>query len=111
MTSSELGLRDGELRSIIEIIAARPPVDTALIFGSRAKGTWRTGSDVDIALSGHGLCHDDLVELSCLLNEESILPYRFDLVDYRALQNQALREHIDRVGKVIFTRHAKASGV
>lgn len=70
MTGLELGLRDEELHSIIEIIAASTSVDTALIFGSRAKGTWRAGSDVDIALRGQRLCHDDLVELSCVLNAE-----------------------------------------
>lgn len=109
MNSTELGLRDEDLRSIVKIIAASKPVDAALVFGSRAKGTYRTGSDIDIALTGKSLCHDDIVELSCLLNEESILPYRFDIVDYQALANPALRDHIDRVGKLIFRRRSKAS--
>lgn len=73
MTSTELGLRDEELRSIVEIIAASESVESALVFGSRAKGTYRTGSDIDIALTGNSLSHDDIVELSLSLNEESIL--------------------------------------
>ncbi len=104
MTSAELGLREDEYRTIVALIAASEPVENAVVFGSRAKGTWRPGSDVDIALSGTALCHDDIVALSYTLNEETFLPWHFDLVDYRSIQNPVLKEHIDRVGKPLFMR-------
>jgi len=104
MKIDEFGLVDGELAEIITAIAARESVESAAIFGSRAKGNYRRGSDVDIALKGRGIGYVDVRELGYALNEETTLPYQFDILDYNTIDNEALREHIDRVGREIFRR-------
>lgn len=96
------GLTNEELSKIIEVVKAFPEVDRAAIFGSRALGTNKRGSDVDIVLFGKQL-EQVAIRISYLLNEELLLPYFFDIVDYNTISNQALREHIDRVG-ILFYR-------
>ena len=85
-------------------VSARDSVESAVIFGSRAKGNYRSGSDVDIALNGSAIRHEDIVEVGCFLNEETLLPYQFDIIAYATIDNEALRDHIDRVGREIFRR-------
>lgn len=104
MTRGEFGLRDSELAEIVSVISSRTAVERALIFGSRAKGNFRPGSDVDISLGGAGVRHEDVLEIGYSLNEEKFLPYQFDIVAYDAIDNESLREHIDRVGREIFRR-------
>lgn len=48
----------------------------------------------------------DLVRLSETLNEDSPLPYRFDVVLYETLASEELRSHIDRVGFPIWPEKA-----
>lgn len=100
----EYGLSQSEHDELISVIMAHSSIDEAILFGSRAKGTHKPGSDVDIAIKGPKLSHSDVVDLSYALNEVSLLPYRFDIINYAAIDNDALREHIDRVGKLLFSR-------
>ncbi len=98
------GLRDGDLDYIITTIRQFSEIEKAAIFGSRVKGNYKPGSDVDIAVWGHGISFSTLSRLHAILEEESPMPYFFDIVDYSHLQHQELKSHIDRVGKVFFTR-------
>jgi predicted nucleotidyltransferase len=88
--------------TIRETIAAHPAVERAVLFGSRAKGTHRKNSDIDIALWG------DLTSLQAealrIDLDELPTPYRFDIIAYRDIRNPALKSHIDRVGRVLFSR-------
>lgn len=68
----------------------------AVLFGSRAKGNYKKGSDIDIAVKGP-VEKDALAQL-IMAFDESLLPYFVDVVVYANLENEALREHIDRVG-------------
>jgi len=97
------GLSDYDLDSIINILKAHPQIDEAIIFGSRALNTYKKGSDIDIALKGQGL--EKIASMvSGILNEESHLPYFCDVLDYSLIDNEDLKDHIDRVGKSIYKR-------
>lgn len=102
MGRNSFGFLDSELAEISRIISTRASVEVACIFGSRAKGNFRPGSDVDIALKGKSVRHADVLAIGYALNEEGCLPYQFDILDYNTIDNDSLREHIDRVGKIIF---------
>jgi type I restriction enzyme S subunit len=67
------------------------------LFGSRAKGNYKPGSDIDIALWGDELNAKDILSLHVSWNELE-LPYKLDLLNYTAIKEPALKEHIDRVG-------------
>ena len=73
------------------------------MFGSRAKGTFSNGSDIDIALKGNNLTLKDILEATAEA-EKLLLPYKLDLVLYARINEPALIEHIDRVGVVLFKR-------
>ncbi len=95
------GLSAKDLSIIKTTIASFECMESATLFGSRAKGNYKTGSDIDIAIklkqpttptpNPISLIHDKL-------EEETPLPYFFDAVNYHTIQNQALIEHINRVG-------------
>ena len=96
------GLDARTLSLIRRVIAKEPRVREMVLFGSRAKGTQRPESDVDLALKGD--VDADLVARVAFELAELPLPYEFDVVDYHALRHAPLREHIDRVGKVLYVR-------
>ena len=96
------GLCQRDVVEIARIFSGFPAVEEAILFGSRAKGTYKKGSDVDIALKGENIDCGLVNTLSALLNEESAMPYFFDIVHYDTLTSAELRAHIDRVGKRIF---------
>jgi len=96
------GLRESDLAHIRDAARAFPEIRQVILFGSRAKGTHKPGSDVDLALKGDALTYETVLGLTDMLNEEKPLPYFFDVVDYQRISEQALVEHINRVGVVIF---------
>ncbi len=83
-----------------------PEIYEVVIFGSRAKGNFQPGSDVDLAIKGHGLDYSYTEKVRNLLQEGLYTPYFFDVVDYDKISNAALKEHIDRVGKVFYKHDA-----
>lgn len=95
------GINDSDLKYIIDLLEKHPEIREGVIFGSRALGNYKVGSDVDIALKGENI-GDIVSDISAILNEQSPLPYFFDIVDYHALTNTQLSDHIDTVGKIFY---------
>ncbi|MGE4506073.1 MAG: nucleotidyltransferase domain-containing protein [Desulfovibrionaceae bacterium] len=107
--SNGAGLPPGELALLREVFARHPRVDKVVLFGSRAKGTARPSSDVDLAVTGSAttpLAMD--LEALALDLDELPLPYRFDLVSLDGIRRQPLAEHIGRVGVVLYERGPEA---
>lgn len=101
---TDLGLHKQDLDLIISVIAKYPEIMEAVIFGSRAKGNFKNGSDIDIALKGNNLDLQLISTISFCLNEETNLPYKFDVLNFQNIKNAELTEHINRVGICIFER-------
>ena len=99
----EFGLPYSTIHIIRNIFAAAPAVEKAVIYGSRAKGNYRPGSDIDLTLFGQGLDLDMLGKIAADL-DESPIPYQVDLSLFEHIDNIALREHIERVGQVFYQR-------
>lgn len=100
------GLSERDLAQITAVLSDYPAVAQALIYGSRAKGVHRRGSDVDIALKGDDLTYRIIAAVSYRLNEETTMPYRFDLLNYHTIDNPDLVDHIDRVGVLFYQNPA-----
>lgn len=98
------GLHESDLHLIITASQTIPEIEQLLLFGSRAKGTEKPGSDVDLAIKGKAVTYDTVLQLSDRLNEQLPLPYFFDVINYHSIQEPRLTEHIDNVGIVIFNR-------
>lgn len=101
---NRFGLLDVDIEIIMQILRKYPKVEHAYIFGSRAKCNFKNGSDVDIALKGTDLDFDTISQVSYWLNEETNMPYRFDVLNYKSINEPKLQEHIDRVGIEIYSR-------
>jgi predicted nucleotidyltransferase len=97
------GLPESAVARIGQVLAAHPAVERAVLYGSRAKGTHRPGSDIDLTLFGESLTARDLGGIADAL-DELLLPYTIDLSLYAALDHPGLRDHIDRVGVVFYER-------
>ena len=98
------GLRDSDLTHIIQAARQIEEVEELILFGSRAKGNYKKGSDVDLAIKGDRITRSTVVQLWGWLNEESPMPYFFDVVQYETISEPRLIEHIDRVGVTLFKR-------
>lgn len=95
------GLTDTEWRKLLGVFAGNRRIRQAILYGSRAKGTYKPFSDVDITLVGDDLSRRDLNRL-LLAVDDLLLPYRFDLSIFHSLKNEALVEHIRRRGVIIY---------
>lgn len=97
------GLTDIELNNIKGVLASNPLIEKAVLYGSRAKGCFKSFSDVDITLIGESLTRKDL---NHILNEidNLLLPYQFDISLWHMLKNEELKEHIERRGIEIYIR-------
>ena len=96
------GLTTDVLLAVTETLKQIPQVSGAALFGSRAKGTHKPYSDVDIVLYGNLNCTD--VERVIADLDELPLVYKFDVVAYGLIQNPELRQHIERVGVSIYEK-------
>ena len=98
--AARTGLPAQAIEAIQQVLAACPAVEQALLYGSRAKGNYKRGSDIDLTLKGDALTYRDLLRLMDEL-DDLLLPYMIDLSIYAQIDNPALREHIDRVGAMV----------
>jgi predicted nucleotidyltransferase len=103
MSLADSGLDADTLEAIRGALARFPAVERAILYGSRAMGTQRPASDIDLTLVGESLGNDELQEIDLAL-DDLLLPWTFDLSIHHRLVNESLRAHIDRAGMTLYTR-------
>lgn len=94
------GLRSDIIEKIVQTIKKNLKIQKIILFGSRAKETFKNGSDIDISIVSDNLSLKELNQLKVML-DDLMLPYKIDLIDFRRITNDDLREHINRVGKIL----------
>ena len=100
-------MTDDELQLLCSLFARHKKIEQVILFGSRARGTHKPFSDVDITLLGIGLTRSHLNRLMTDIDESS-LPYSFDISLYAKLTNSDLIEQIERTGVVLYQRGENA---
>ncbi len=103
ISALKFGLKETDLKRIVSIFQSFPGIDEAVIYGSRAKGNFRDGSDIDISLKGDDLTLSILNSISRKL-DDLLLPFIIDLSVYNQIDNLDLIEHINRVGISFYKR-------
>jgi len=98
------GLLDKDLKLIAEAVGKYSEIEEVVLFGSRAMGNYKKGSDIDLAIVGEKTDRKIIRRLSEDLNENYPLPYFIDVVCYKDISNEELKKHIDSVGKIIYKR-------
>lgn len=99
----KFGLNDTIIEAIQKVFEINASIDEVIVFGSRAKGNYKEGSDIDLAVKGRNISFDDILKLHGQLDDLN-LPYKIDLLDCASNKEPALKEHIDRVGIVFYER-------
>jgi predicted nucleotidyltransferase len=100
---SQFGLKQDTINQINQIFSTYPEISKAIIYGSRAKGNYKTGSDIDLTLVGDNINYHQLLEILNKI-DDLLLPYFFDLSIFNSLNNPNLIEHIERVGITFYKR-------
>jgi predicted nucleotidyltransferase len=98
----KFGLSEETQKKINSVFLKYPEVETVIVYGSRAKGNYREGSDIDLTLKGRNLTTQILSKVRSDL-EEINTPYLFDVSIFEQLHSPDLEEHINRVGQVFYT--------
>ncbi len=98
------GLKEATIQKICAVLARYPQVKQAILYGSRAKGNYKHGSDIDLTLSGGAdltlrVLYKIMDELDDLL-----LPYTIDLSIYANIGDPDVIEHIQRVGVTFYEK-------
>ena len=99
------GLSDQALTQIQAVLSQFPAVEKAVLYGSRAKGTHRPASDIDLTLLGEGLTERIMGQIDNEL-DDLLLPYRFDLSRFATLNHAELLEQIEKAGIPLYERQA-----
>ncbi|MBN1930728.1 MAG: nucleotidyltransferase domain-containing protein [Desulfobacterales bacterium] len=100
----QYGLKQITIEKICWIFSKYEQVEEVILYGSRAKGNYRPGSDVDLTLKGKKLNLKVLNKISVDL-DDLLLPYTFDISIYHHITNPDVIEHIERVGKVFYKKN------
>lgn len=93
------GLPDSAIHQILDILWQYPEIERVWLFGSRAKGCFRAGSDIDLCLDAPRLTLRQRLEIENRL-DDLLLPWKIDLLPRHEIDNPALLDHIHRVGVV-----------
>lgn len=99
------GLSENEQNAVIEVFRRHAEIERVTLFGSRAKGTARSNSDLDLAV--YGVTDDLKIEGLAIELEELPMPYKFDIKAFENIRHIPLREHIQRVGIVIYSKSSR----
>ena len=97
------GLKDIHIKVIQSVFSNYSNVEEAVLYGSRAKGNWRTGSDIDLTLVGEGLSLSMLLKIENEI-DDLLLPYKINLSILDRIEDPDLIEHINRVGAVFYKK-------
>ena len=97
----KFGLSDTVIKELQDVFRRHANIEKVLIFGSRSKGNFREGSDIDLAVIGQGVDYNLLLSILCEIDDLELL-YSVDLIDYNKKKGTPIGDHIDRVGKVFY---------
>lgn len=96
-TTNNFGISEEVIALITNVFNKFPTIKEVKIFGSRAMGNYKPGSDIDLAIFSDSLTHNDLLDILQELEDLELL-YEIDCLDYNKTKEPALKEHINHVG-------------
>jgi predicted nucleotidyltransferase len=104
------GLTSETVDRIRSALARFPEVEKAVLYGSRAKGNYKRGSDIDLTLFGSGLKASVLSQINSGL-DDLLLPFKIDISIFAKISHSDLIDHIRRVGVVFYEKQSAAAHI
>jgi predicted nucleotidyltransferase len=98
------GLSEEVIKDICKVFQRHENIRKVLIFGSRAKGNYSEGSDIDLAAIGKDISYNQLMDIHIQIEDLGLL-YKVDVVDYLKNIGTPLGDHIDRVGLLFYIQN------
>ena len=98
------GLKEEVIQRINSVFEKFPQIEKVVLYGSRARGNYRNGSDIDLTIFGENL-HSGLLSKIDVLIDDLLLAYSFDISIFNQIDNPDLIDHIERVGKVFYQKN------
>ena len=103
------GLKESAIEHIQSVLARHPEVKSAILYGSRSIGSFKTGSDIDLTLlGGEDLTMKTLYRIMDEI-DDLLLPYTFDLSIHRDITDPDVLDHIQRVGVIFYQKTAESN--
>lgn len=102
------GLTKETVDKMVSVFVQFPQIEQAVLYGSRAKGNFKMGSDIDLTLYGENLSQHLLGDIAEIL-DDLLLPYTIDLSIFDNINHHALCDHIERVGVVFYDALERAT--
>ncbi|RAI89399.1 nucleotidyltransferase domain-containing protein [Algoriphagus yeomjeoni] len=102
-TSNDFGLSGETIEKMHNVFRNHPKIQKAILYGSRALGTYRPNSDIDLTLQGKGLSFSEQLQIDNEL-DDLLLPYQIDLSLFDRIDNKGLIEHIERIGMAFYMK-------
>jgi predicted nucleotidyltransferase len=99
----QFGLKQEDIDKINVVFESYEGIDSVVVYGSRAKGNFKVGSDIDLTIIENSLTFPQFLEIENAL-DDLLLPYKIDLSLKRKISDFDLLSHIDRVGKLFYKR-------
>lgn len=96
-TESRFGLSENTIGRLVSVFKKHPQIQTVIIYGSRAKGNYRPGSDIDLTIVAPKFSISDRLRIEQEI-DDLLLPYKVDLSLIHEIENPDLIDHIQRVG-------------
>jgi len=102
------GLKEKVIDQIKKVFASYPEIEEAILYGSRAKGNYSNGSDIDLVLKGNKLDQTILRKIRRQL-DDLLLPYTIDIAIFESIENPNLIDYIKRVGIIFYRNNEQRS--
>jgi predicted nucleotidyltransferase len=106
----DYGLKDNVIGQIRQVFTQYPELETVLLYGSRAKGNFKPGSDIDLTCIGERLTQSILNKIENDI-DDLLLPYTFDISILKNISNPDFIDHVNRVGLVFYERKSNVVSV
>ena len=95
------GLETDDMDAILSILVAHSEIESAILYGSRATGRFRPGSDIDLLLTGKNLTDDTILDVRAELRDSNI-PYMVDVIVENDIENENLKREIAATGRLFW---------
>ena len=100
---NDTGLKNNDIERIKNTLSIFPQIEKVILYGSRAMGSHRPASDIDLTLIGNNI--DSTLQWKLELKlDDLLLPYKFDISIYSNISNPELKKNIDEFGIVFYEK-------
>lgn len=100
---NQYGLPSRVLSKICAIFRKWPAITRVVLYGSRAMGNYRKGSDIDLCIEAEDFTLTQLLRVATQI-DDLLLPWKVDLVIKNRIDHEGLLEHINSVGIEVYLR-------